>query len=113
MLRLDPARVRLRAVLANDEIMGTETVAEMASRHGALAAINAGFFLPNGDPAGLLKLNGRLVSDTTRPRGAVGITLAAGKMRLLFDRVTATISLVIRRSFGRETVVPIDGVDTT
>ena len=113
MLRLDPARVRLRAVLANDEIMGTETVAEMAARHGAVAAINAGFFLPNGDPAGLLKLNGRLVSDTTRPRGAVGITQAAGKIRLLFDRVTATISLVIRRSFGRETIVPIDGVDTT
>src|SRR4029453_3472952 len=81
MLRLDPPRVRLRAVLANDEIMGTETVAEMASRHGALAAINAGFFLPNGDPAGLLKLNGRLVSDTTRPRGAVGIAEGGGKVR--------------------------------
>ena len=113
LLRLDPERVRLRAVLANDEVMGTETVSEMAARHGALAAINAGFFLPNGDPAGLLKLNGRLISDTTRPRGAVGIAEGGGKVRLLFDRVTATISLAIRHSFGRKTIVPIDGVDTT
>ena len=113
MLRLDPARTRLRVALANDEIMGTESVAEIAARHGALAAINAGFFLPNGDPAGLLKWNGRLISDTTRPRGAVGFTQAGGKMRLLFDRVTATVSLAIRRSFGRETVLPVDGVDTT
>ena len=113
LLRLDPERVRLRAVLANDEVMGTETVSEMAARHGAVAAINAGFFLPNGDPAGLFKLNGRLISDTTRPRGAVGITEGGGKVRLLFDRVTATISLAIRHSFGRKTIVPIDGVDTT
>jgi hypothetical protein len=34
-------------------------------------------------------------------------------VRLLFDRVTATVSLAIRRSFGRKTVVSIDGVDTT
>jgi exopolysaccharide biosynthesis protein len=114
MLRLDPSRVRIRAVLANDEIMGTETVAEMAARHhGAVAAINAGFFLPNGDPAGLLKLNGRLISDTTRARGALGLSESGGRMRLLFDRVTATLSVVIRRSFGRKTTVPIDGVDTT
>ena len=40
----------------------------------ALAAVNAGFFLlPSGDPAGIYKLNGQLVSDTRRPRGAVGI----------------------------------------
>ena len=113
LLRLDPSRVRIRMVLANDEVMGTETVAEMAARHGAAAAINAGFFLPNGDPAGLFKLNGRLISDTKRPRGAVGITESGGKVRLLFDRVTATISLAIRRRFGRKTIVPIDGVDTT
>jgi hypothetical protein len=113
LLRLDPQRVRLRAVLANDEVMGTETVADMAGRHAPLAAINAGFFLPNGDPAGLFKMRGRLISDTTRPRGAVGIVESGGKMRLLFDRVTATVSLTIRRSLGRKTVVPIDGVDTT
>lgn len=113
MLRLDPARVTLRAALANDEVMGTETVAETAARHGALAAINAGFFLPNGDPAGVFKLADRLVSDTRRPRGAVGITTDGARPRLLFDRLTATMSVAVHRSLGRKTVVPVDGVDTT
>jgi len=113
LLRLDPARVTLRAALANDEVMGTETVADTAARHGAIAAINAGFFLPNGDPAGLYKVSGRLISDTRRPRGAVGVSAANGRVRLMFDRVTATMSLTIHRSLGRKTVVPIDGIDTT
>ena len=41
LLRLDPARVRLRAALATDEVVGTETVGETASRQHALAAVNA------------------------------------------------------------------------
>ena len=113
MLRLDPERIALRAALANDEVIGTETVADTATRHRALAAINAGFFLPNGDPAGLFKLDGRLVSDTRRARGAVGIAAANGRVRLLFDRVAATMSATIHRAFGRKTRLAIDGVDTT
>lgn len=113
LLRLDPARVMLRPVLANDEVMGTETVADTAVRHGALAAMNAGFFLPNGDPAGLFKLSGRLISDTRRPRGAVGMTAVDGRQHLLFGRVSATMSLVVHRSLGRQTTLPVDGVDTT
>jgi phosphodiester glycosidase len=113
LLRLDPAHVSLRAALANDEVMGTETVADTATRRGALAAINAGFFLPNGDPAGLLKLDGRLISDTRRPRGVVGITTSSGRAQLLFDRMTATMALTIHRSLGRRASVPIDGIDTT
>src|SRR5262245_44136882 len=66
LVRLEPTRIDLRSVLANDEIMGTETVAGIAERHKAVAAINAGFFLPNGDPAGVLTLGKRLVSDTRR-----------------------------------------------
>jgi Phosphodiester glycosidase len=112
LARLDPMRVELRAALANDEIMGTETVAGIAERHGALAAINAGFFLANGDPAGVLTLNGRLVSDTRRPRGAVGIARDAGGVRLLFARLRATATLVLQT--GRTTRrAGIDGVDTT
>jgi hypothetical protein len=113
ILRIDPARARLRAALANDEIVGTETVADTASRHGALAAVNAGFFLANGDPAGIFKLGGRLVSDTSRPRGAVGIVRAGDGYGLIFDRVTAGVALVIDRGRGRTARVPIAGVDTT
>jgi hypothetical protein len=108
-LRLDPAAVTLRSALACDQVVGTETVASMASRHRAVAAVNAGFFLPNGDPAGILTVDREFVSDSLTPRGAVGIIEQPGKrVRLLFDRVTAVLSLGIR-----EALVRVDAVDTT
>ena len=113
LLRLQPGGSTLRAALANDEVVGTETVAELAGRHHATAAINAGFFLPNGDPSGLFKMDGRLVSDTRRPRGAIAVIRSPAGMRLLFDRVTASASLAIHRRLGRRTRVPVHGIDTT
>ena len=113
LLRLQRGAGTLRAALANDEVVGTETVAELAGRHRALAAINAGFFLPNGDPAGVFKMAGRLISDTRRSRGAMAVTRQPEGMRLLFDRVTASASLSIHRGAGRRTRVRIDGIDTS
>ena len=85
LLRVDVQQADIRAVLANDEIVDTETVPEMAVRHRALAAVNAGFFLlPSGDPSGIYKLNGQLVSDTRRPRGAVGIVRTDGGIAVRF-----------------------------
>src|SRR5688572_15201374 len=92
LLRVDVQQADIRAVLANDEIVDTETVPEMAVRHRALAAVNAGFFLlPSGDPSGIYKLNGQLVSDTRRPRGAVGIVRTDAGSQFVFGRVTATM----------------------
>ena len=108
MIRLDPAVVDLRSVLANDEIVGTETVSAIAARHKPLAAINAGFFQANGDPSGVLTVAGQLVSDTRRPRGAVGIRQDGNVLRLVVGHLRATASLVISQAR-----VPIDGIDTT
>src|SRR5688572_3387197 len=74
LLRVDPRSADLRAVLANDEIVDTETVPQIAQRYGAAAAVNAGFFLlPSGDPSGLYKLNGQdrksVVEGKTGVRG--------------------------------------------
>ena len=118
VLRLDPKRIDLQAALANDEIMGVETVAGIAERHKPIAAINAGFFLPNGDPAGVMTIDGRLVSDTRRPRGAVGISRNQTGVRLAFARLRATASLVLQSSTPASggqtmTTIPIDGIDTT
>lgn len=112
LLRLDPALVELRAALANDEVMGTEVVASIAERHGAIAAINAGFFLANGDPAGVFTLERRLISDTRRPRGAVGIVRDGARLQLVFARLRATASLAIGQG-ARRVAIPIDGIDTT
>jgi len=72
LLKLDPAKVKLTSVLSNDEVMNAERVADIAARHGAIAAVNGGFFnIKNGEPMGLLKVAGELVSDNTLVKGAV------------------------------------------
>jgi hypothetical protein len=114
ILRVDPSSVDLRSALAGDRPMSLETVSDIAARHKAIAAINAGFFVvKNGDPAGVLEIDHELVSDAALTRGAVGIVRAPGKpLRLLFDRVSASVTLTYR--LGTDTVAaPIDGVDTT
>lgn len=112
-LRLNPARVRLKSALAQGEVMGTETVPDMAARHGAIAAVNAGFFAPNGDPTGVLQVDRELVSDRAAPRGAVAITAGrGGRAALLFDRVSATASLRVETAEDAGSH-PIAGIDTT
>jgi hypothetical protein len=111
LLRLDPGLIDLRSVLANDEILDTEVVSAIGERHRAIAAVNAGFFLPNGDPAGVLTLGRRLVSDTRRPRGAVGITRDARGVKLIYARLKATATLAVGSGATRKTI-EIDGVDT-
>ena len=114
LLRIDPRLADIRPVLANDRIVDTETVSDMASRYGAVAAVNAGFFLlPSGDPSGVYKLKGQLVSDSRRPRGAVGIVRGEPVPRFVFGRVAASMKLRIRRRARPDVSVDIAGVDTT
>jgi exopolysaccharide biosynthesis protein len=112
ILRLDPDRIRLKSALANDKIVGTETVPDTAQRHQAIAAVNAGFFAPNGDPTGLLQTDGELVSDTSRPRGAVAVKMGTdGRTKLIFDQVTAVARVRFRTREGEASLV-VAGIDT-
>jgi len=113
-LRLDPARVRVRSGLSNDKVLEAETVEHIAGRLGAIAAVNGGFFnRDNGEPTGLLKIGGELVSDNAAPRGAVVIDAAPdGAPALTFDQLAAKVSMTFTAG-GREWTLPIDGVDTT
>jgi exopolysaccharide biosynthesis protein len=110
LLRLDPRRVRLASALATGEVPARATVLDIARRTRALAAVNAGFFSPTGDPNGLLKIDGRLLSDTGRARGAVALT-GRDRVEGLFDQVSARVRLRVRTG-GRWQTVPVDGVDT-
>jgi len=114
VLRIDPTRVRLESALAQSEVMGRETVLETARRHEAIAAVNAGFFEPSGDPTGVLKVAGELVSDASRPRGVVAIldSESDGPQRLVFDRLTVSATATFAIDGVRHTH-PIAGVDTT
>lgn len=78
LLRLDLTKVRLDVVHAMDAAIGTEKTSSIATRHGAFAAINAGFFrLDNsifaGDPVGVLKIDHRLLSESSHGRVALFI----------------------------------------
>lgn len=103
-LRLDPARIKLTIVQAEGK-PARETVDTLARRHrGVVAAINAGFFsMESGAPVAFLKVDGKVVSGTTRSRGAVGFLERGGRTSLLFDRVS------VNRSGGRVTIKPLLG----
>ena len=113
LLRIDPGRVHLDLVLAQDTVLGLETVPSMAGRSAAIAAINAGFFLPTGEPAGLLKIDGELVSDIPSHRGAVALLPGrfARAPRLLFDQVRARVEIDVGRG-GQRRTLQADGVNT-
>lgn len=113
-LKLDPAIVRISSALSNDRVLDAETVAGIAKRRGAIAAVNGGFFnRANGEPIGLLKVAGELVSDASGPRGVVVIQRnLTGPDTLAFDRLAAKVVMTIRTG-SEEWQVPIAGVDTT
>jgi hypothetical protein len=78
LLRLDLTKVRIDVVHAMDEAIGVEKTSSIASRHGALAAINAGFFrldnsLYAGDAAGALTIDRIPYSESYADRVALFI----------------------------------------
>ena len=79
LLRLDLTKVRLDVVHAMDAAIGVEKTSSIATRHGAFAAINAGFFRLDtsifaGDAAGVLQIDGKLLSETYNNRVALFIS---------------------------------------
>lgn len=114
LLRIDPATTRVASVLANDHVLDAEAVVDIARRHNAIAAINGGFFnRANGEPLGLLKVDGDLVSDSAATRGVVVVASPpGGPTRLIFDRLSARMSMAFTTG-DEQHVVPIAGVDTT
>lgn len=78
LLRLDLKKVRLDVHHAMDMAIGTEKTSSIATRHGAFAAVNAGFFrLDNsvwaGDSVGLLMIDGNFFSESNASRVALSI----------------------------------------
>ena len=114
LLRLDPDRVVIESALSNDEVMDAERVDGIAKRRNAIAAVNAGFFnVKNGEPAGLLKIAGELVSDTALTRGTIAIhSLPGGGQRFYFDQASAKVVARFKAD-TQDVTVPVDGVDTT
>jgi hypothetical protein len=114
LVKIDPAKARIASVLSNDRVLDAELVVDIAKRHRAIAAINGGFFnRTNGEPTGVLKVAGELVSDASEPRGAVIVrSPPGGPTELFFDRLSAKVTMTVQIGDDRWTV-PVYGVDTT
>jgi len=94
-----------------DAAIGVETTRSLAGRRGAVAAVNGGYYvtkgLLKGDSTGLLKIDGRLLSEPDRGRAAVGFTERDGVVRPIFGRLALEGAVRL----GDGTVVPVDGIN--
>ena len=98
LLRLDLKKVRLDVHHAMDAAIGTEKTSSIGTRHGAFAAINAGFFrldtsLFAGDSSGLLMIDGKFLSETTN-----------GRIQLLINNKPNRTDVAMARTFLSQTV---------
>jgi len=97
-LRLDLTKVRLDVVHALDAAIGVETTSSIAARHGAIAAINAGFFRLDksifaGDAAGVLKIDNEILSEPFANRIALFISNKPNKTEIDFNHLDFNISV--------------------
>jgi hypothetical protein len=112
LLRLDLTKVRLDVVRAFDRAIGTETTSSIANRHKALAAINAGFFRLDkstfaGDSAGLLMIDGELLSESERSRIAMRILNGKKRTEVMFSHR----DVVAWFNFGANSQIKLSGVN--
>lgn len=112
LLRLNLKKVRLDVVHAFDRAIGLEKTSSIAARHGAIAAINAGFFRLDksifaGDAAGILMIDGKLLSESINNRIAVGIVNEKRKTAVNFGLIQSAS----RAGFGVDSEIAFSGVN--
>lgn len=112
LLRLDLKRVRLDVHHALDKAIGLETTSSIAKRKGAVAAINAGFFRLDksefaGDAASVLMIDGRLLSESSNGRIAIGIINGKKKTDVFFGN--DVLKPMVTGS--KYSVIGVDGVN--
>ncbi len=103
-LRIDGEKARVQLVHAKDAAIGLETTSQIANRYNALAAVNAGFFrmtgLTSGDAAGILQIDGKLLSEPFKERAACGLSNRSGRMVAVFGNVKWRGSVMVGNSIA-------------
>jgi hypothetical protein len=113
LLRLDLTKVRLDVHHAFDKAIGVEPTSVIAKNHNAVAAINAGFFRLDksefaGDPAGLLMIDGRLLSESERNRATLIISNLKKETHIAIGHYATETWLRFGRS---EQLVTLSGIN--
>ncbi len=111
LLRLDLTKVRIDIHHARDAAIGTEKTSSIATRHGAVAAINAGFFRLDtsiwaGDASGALKINHQVISESVGRR----VALFIDNQSAITDVDILQLGLNIGISIGKEGFI-IEGIN--
>lgn len=91
VLEVDPTEHNIAPVKALGVDAQRETVLTLATRYAAVAAVNGGFYHPNGQPNGILKIGSHWYGTPTKPRGAIGWN--SGSLNVLIDRIVTNYSL--------------------
>lgn len=113
VLMVDAKLARVKLAQAMDEVVGAETTSSIAARHGALAAINGGYFrttgVAKGEPVGALVIGGKVLSEPVRNRAVLAIQDDGYQVRAAVAHLTMTSEL---RVGGKMAVIhPIAGIN--
>jgi exopolysaccharide biosynthesis protein len=113
LLRLDLSKVRLDVVHAFDAAIGVEKTSSIAARHGAIAAINAGFFrldqsLFAGEAAGVLQIDNVLLSESNQTRIALFISNDITRTEVKIGHLDARATVTVNKKFFQ-----IAGINTS
>jgi exopolysaccharide biosynthesis protein len=104
VLLVDAQQVRLQLGLAMDEIAGSELTSSLAARHGALAAINGGYFrttgIYRGEQVGTLVLNGKLLSEPNKNRASLAVAERGGRTQAAVVNVQTSAELKLNGQPG-------------
>ncbi|HAV42749.1 TPA: hypothetical protein DCX15_01855, partial [bacterium] len=104
-LDLNDPDLLITPVLARDKIPGLEETSSMARRLRALGGINGGYFAPNGDPLGLLIIDGELISEPILDRSAIAFTKDG---EIVFGNVDFKGKVLFKLN---ERIIDLDGIN--
>ena len=111
VLEVEPGSIAVQVAHARDAAIGLETTRDLARRRGAIAAVNGGFFRVSGilagESEGVLKIDGRLLSEPDRGRAGVGFFDEAGRVGAVFGRLGFCAEARLASGSG----VAIDGIN--
>jgi len=92
VVTLPAGRTKLRPALASDTIWGAASVASIASRFGAYAGLNGGFFAIGGGPLGMVVIDGEWITEPILGRTVLGI-MRDGSVQMANVRFNGAITL--------------------
>lgn len=108
ILKVDPSVCTIAIARALDDGIGREAVTSLCTRHGAVAAINGGFFQMGGTldglPMGILKIQNQWFSLPYKPRGAIGWNQKTASVAIDQLQASCTVSI-------NGVTLPIDGIN--